>query len=138
MSRIKGCSAIVQIEDPSNLGAFVDIGQGTSWTLDTSMETSKYKWLGTDEEQTDGTTKTFSFSFDLDYDPKEVGQKLITHAKHKFRLFPTDDHDDATGAYFEGAAVVGSISRTGSSDGDSVTASVSADGSGALTMEGAW
>ena len=141
--RLQGCEALIKFapcgsinpDDPTDVDwtAFQAPVDLTSFNMDRSVSTSKFKVIGSCDEFTKVDGRTWSISGDLYFCADDFSQCLIAEegCELNFSFQPCGVDDPANEPVFYGVAVVSSYSMSVSPD-DFISASFSLEGNGKL------
>ena len=141
--RLQGCNALIKFapcgtinrDDPTDVdwAAFQQPVDLTSFSMDRSVNTEKFRVIGSCDEFTKVNGRTWNISGDLYFCADDFAQCLIAEegCELDFSFEPCGVDDPANEPVFYGSAVVSSYSMTVSPD-DFISASFSLEGQGQL------
>ena len=135
MATVKGCEAIIQINDGA---ADQTVGFSTSWTLTETAESNEKKYLGSCDPVVLSSGITRTLAWEGDYDATDVGQVLhVIDTTKNIKVYPAGG-GGAGDALFEGEFFIESVEQSGAADDDTVTFSISAKQNGTFSKSNTW
>lgn len=134
MSVIQGCAGEVQIYDETG-GTWLPVGETINWKMSESCTVLKRKKLGNGcKRQFGSKDKIWSLAAAGYLDYANLGQQqLRSGQKRRFRVFVSHRRDNY---YYEGLAIIKTLSRSGDAEGDFARWAIAATGAGDLDAPG--